>query len=294
MIYYFLPDRGRFGGVKVGAQLVEMLVGAGAPAVLALPGGRAPQWFRLSAPVIDDAEARAAASENDWIALNWPPDYQRLAGLPGRRLVHCQGTDLRMDPILADPGVLVLTCWPQASRYVRERSGREPFEIGLAVSRCFTYDGAAKAENLVAYMPRRGYRIARACMRSCPHLDFAPIDELDEEEVAGVMKSAGFYLATSVGEQFGLPALEAMAAGCVVASVPVRGGTDYLEDGCNCVVAAPEALPAALRSLSSRDASRRRARLRAAALATAARFHPALIRRRLAALLERELKELAA
>ena len=294
MIYYFLPDHGRFGGVKVGAQLVEMLIAAGVPAVLALPGGRAPQWFRLSAPVIDDDAACAAVTAADWVALNWPPDYRRLSGLPGRRVVHCQGTDPRMDEILADRDVLVLTCWPQATRYAREGFGRDPVEVGLSVSPCFFYDGAPKAANRVAYMPRRGYGISRACMRGSSRLDFVPIYERDEGEVADAMKSAGVYLATSVGEQFGLPALEAMAAGCVVVSVPVRGGTDYLVDGRNCVIAAPGDLPDALRRLMSSAAAPLRARLRSAAIATAARYHPARVRERLAALLAAGLGELAA
>ncbi len=294
MIYYFLPDRGRFGGVKVGAQFVEMLIAAGVPAVLALPGGRAPQWFRLSAPVIDDAAACAAVTAADWVALNWPPDYRRLAGLPGHRVVHCQGTDERMDEILADRDVLVVTCWPQATRYAREGFGRDPIEVGLHVSPCFYADGSPKAENRVAYMPRRGYGLSRACMRACSRLDFVPIYERDEAEVAAVMQAAGIYLATSVGEQFGLPALEAMAAGCVVVSVPVKGGTDYLVDGRNCVIAAPEELPEALRRLTSAATAPQRARLRSAAIATAARYHPALVRRRLAALLAGDLRALAA
>ena len=292
MIVCFLPSEGRFGGVKVGGQFVEALSSFGLPAVLALPGGRAPSWMALRAAVVDDLEAEKGLGDGDWAILNYPPDHERLRRRPGRRLFHCQGTDPLVDPILADPSVLVCTCWEQAARYVREGFGREPVDVGIEVSSCFFGGGEERQENRVAYMPRRGYDLACACMRACPDLDFVPIDGLDEGEVAEVLKECGFYLATSVGEWFGLPALEALAAGCVVVTVPVLGGMEYLLPGETCVLAEAARLPEALRAISRPDRAVDRARLRLQGTAAAWSYHPGIVRARLRNLLDGPLREL--
>lgn len=294
MIYYFLPDPGRFGGVKVGCQFVEMLVSLGVRAAVALPDGRAPRWFSCSAPVVEDRVATAALTDDDWAVLTWPPDHARLASLPGRRLAHVQGTDPRMDAIFADPDVVLVTCWEQATRYAREHHGRSPIELGISVSDVFFAEGERAAANRVAYMPRRGYSTARRCMRASPDLDFVPVDEEDEIAVAAILRRSGFFLATAEGEQFGLPALEAMAAGCVVASVPVKGGMEYLQHGVNCLVDQPERLAGVLHGVSRPGRHSERSRLRAAARATAARYRHGIVRGRLARLLDGPLRELAA
>ena len=63
------------------------------------------------------------------------------------------------------------------------------------------------------------------------------------------MKHCSIYLATAEGEWSGLPALEAMSAGCVVVSVPVLGGMEYLDDGVNCRMAGPRDFTAAFGDL---------------------------------------------
>jgi hypothetical protein len=293
MIYYFLPGNGKFGGIKVGCRFVEALGALGLPIVLALPEGRAPQWLPVRAAVIDDREAVRQLASGDWAIINWPYDYQRLHDLPGRRAFHCQGTDSVIDPIMADSSVLILTCWKQASEYARHRFGRTPVEVGIEISPVFFSAATRKIDNVVAYMPRRGYPTSRRCMRACPNLDFAPIHALEEPEVAATLGRAGVFLATAVGECFGLPAIEAMAAGCLVASVPVLGGMEYLRPGENCVLAEPERLPAALAEIMRPESRAERARLRASAQATAWRYHPELVRHNLRRLLDGDLAELA-
>lgn len=288
MIFYFLPDTGIFGGVKVACQLADMLNGLGIPVAVAFPDGRAPEWFPFAAPVLSDAEAIRALGPEDWAVLTWPPDHKRLAPFPGRRIVHTQGTDPLMDPLLADPSALVLTCWSFAADYAR-RMGARPVEIGISISPPFFFDHREKLFNRVAYMPRRGYATVRSCMRACPWLDFAPIEGLDEAATASLMQNSGVFLATAKGEQFGLPALEAMAAGCLVLSVPVVGGMEYLHHGENCLVAEPDELASVLAEAMLPENRARNERLRAAGLATAWQYHPERQRRRLAALLGDQL-----
>jgi len=291
VIYYFLPDIGIFGGVKVACQLADILNSLQVPVSVAFPKGQAPDWFPFSAPVLSDAEACSALGQSDWAILTWPPDHERLAQLPGRRIIHAQGTDPLMNPLFADRSALVLTCWSFATDYAR-RLGAEPIEIGISISPRFYFQHQEKLINRVAYMPRRGYATVRACMRTCPGLDFAPIEGMDETATAALMQNSGIFLATAQGEQFGLPALEAMAAGCLVLSVPVVGGMEYLHHRTNCLVAEPDDIPHILAEAMRPENRARNERLRAAGLATAWRYHPAHQRRRLAALLDNGLAKL--
>jgi hypothetical protein len=291
MIYYLLPDSGHFGGVKVACQFVEMLNTLGIPAVVCMRDGFAPQWFAGRFAVLSEAHAIPRITERDIVMITWPPDHRRLAHLPGRRVCHAQGTDPLMDPIFADPDVLILTCWDQATDYVRTVHGRESVQVGISISDCFYFSGGLKLDNQVAYMPRRGFRILLRCLLRVRAFDFTPIDGLAEAEVARRLQRAGVFLASALGEQFGLPALEAMAAACVVVSVPVKGGMEYLRHGENCLIAEPESLPDALDRLAHPSQASERARLRHRAVETALAYRPQVQREQLRRLLETGLAE---
>ncbi|WP_187967821.1 glycosyltransferase [Aquibium microcysteis] len=286
MNVYFLPGAGIFGGIKVGFQFAEALAAAGLKTVMALPEAAAPQWFRSTAPVVDRAAALAALKPGDVAIFSFPPDHAELKATPARLVFHCQGTAPEIDPILADPDVTVLTCWQQAQDYAAAR-GRRSIPVGIAISDCFFYDGTPKRRDAVSFMPRRGAAIARDALLAHPWLDLVPIDGLHENAAAAVMKRSALHLATSVGEWFGLPALEAMAAGCVVLSVPVVGGRDYLRDGDNCLVGQPGDMPALLARLSGPGGAGLRDRLRTGAMAAASGYRPsrhrALVRQAVAA-----------
>jgi len=268
MNVYFLPGAGIYGGIKVGFQFADALAAAGVKVVMALPDGQAPQWFRSTAPVVDRAAALASLRPDDVAIFSLPQDHAELKATPARLVFHCQGTAPEIDPVLADPAVTVLTCWEQAAAHARAR-GRRPVDVGIAVSDCFFYDGTPKHRDEVSFMPRRGASIARDVALSAPWLSFTPIDGLHEDEAAAIMKRSRFHLATSVGEWFGLPALEAMAAGCIVLSVPVLGGREYLRDGVTCLTGEPGELPDMMRRMARPEAARLGDRLRTAAMAVA-------------------------
>lgn len=291
MIFYSVPGAGIFGGIKTAAQFVELLCQEGVSACLVTPDGNAPQWFSCKVPVISAERMRSDWSPADALIFSFPGDYEAFQAVPPRVFFHCQGTDPAIDPVLQDPSVTLLTAWPQARRYVFEKAGRDTFDTGIAVSEAFYYRGRPKFAGMAACMPRRGRALIDACEAACPHLDFYRIENRIEREAADMMQAAEFYLATSENEWFGLPALEAMAAGAVVVSVPVIGGTDYLCPDRNCVVAAAEELPAALRRISGKDQAATRARLREYALVTAAGYRLRIQQHRLRELLKGPFRE---
>jgi glycosyltransferase involved in cell wall biosynthesis len=118
-------------------------------------------------------------------------------------------------------------------------------------------------------MPRRGKEISYAAMEANSDLEFAAIEDMHEEDVAELMKSSAYFLATSEGEWFGLPALEAMAAGCLVLSVPVLGGMEYLHHGANSFVVEREEIPLKLKELHMMKNSEFLSRVRHLAISTA-------------------------
>ena len=274
MIYYFLPDSGLFGGVKVACQFVGHLNRLGFQAISCFPDGKAPQWFKCNFPVIEEKIALSQITAHDHMIITWPPDHSRLMNLPAKKICHVQGTDPLMDAVFADKDYDLLTCWSQADEYIRKHHGRNTLNVGISVSDIFFQRAGPKYHNLVTYMPRRGHKIASTCISRNPHLDFQAIDEMGEQDVAGLMHASGVYLATAGGEQFGLPALEAMAAGNVVISVPVKGGMEYMQDGYNCFVTRPEDMADKLHWITQPEQAELREIIRVRAIATAFHYHP--------------------
>jgi glycosyltransferase involved in cell wall biosynthesis len=151
---------------------------------------------------------------------------------------HCQGTDELITPILFDDSVEILTCWKQADDFVSE-FGREYKNVGISISKTFFYSGELKQPSTFAFMPRRG-SLPRS--EELFRFEMREIQKMNESQVSEVLKKASGFLALSENEWFGLPALEAMAAGCLVVSPKTIGGGEYLKDGKNCFVESLENL----------------------------------------------------
>jgi hypothetical protein len=286
MLYYFVPNTTIFGGIKVAYQFVDALNALGVSAIIASPGGRAADWFHSHAAVVDAASVRESFRPEDIAVFSLPHDYASLRKLPGQLVFHCQQTDPLIDPILADPAVLVLTCWRQATEYAQAHGVPDPLEAGISIAPFFAYTGEPKYEYAAAYMPRRGAELCEVVRRTYDTLRYVAIDCMREDEVARVMKYSSIYFATAEHEWFGLPALEAMSAGCVVVSVPVLGGMEYLNDGVNCRVVEPQDFAVAVGELLQEKSAVMRFRMRQAAVATARRYTTGRMMQRLSALLD--------
>lgn len=286
MLYYFVPDTTIFGGIKVAYQFVDALNALGVMAVIASPGGRTADWFFSHAAVVDAEAVRDLFRPEDTAVFSLPHDYAALRKLPGQLVFHCQGTDPLIDPILANSSVQVLTCWRQATEYVQTHSVINPIEVGISITSSFFYAGVPKFENAVAYMPRRGGYICDEVKRAYASKRYIAIDNICEAEVARIMQYSSIYLATAEHEWFGLPALEAMAAGCLVVSLPVLGGMEYLDDGINCRIVKSQDFVGAVGEILQEQCAGLLFRMRQAAVATARRYTTGRMMQRLASLLD--------
>ena len=280
MILYVLPSIGRFGGVKVGFQFAELLRSCGVPVVMATPGGAAPDWFRCSVPVVPRESAIDRLGIGDVAIFSLPHDFDELRATGARSVFHCQGTDPLIDPIIADDGVVTLTCWDQAHRHVTERTGREPIDVGISVSDVFGTVAIDRRPRSIAYMPRRGLIDPIADHARSRGIELIAIDGDDERMVAAKMAAAEVFVAVSEGEWFGLPALEAMASGCAVVSVPVLGGMEFLIDGHTAMVRPIEEFGGVLDELLGIDGGSIRHELVRAGGSIIGRYRRAVHRRR--------------
>lgn len=286
MIVYVLPGAGVFGGIKVGVQFVELLRSVGVDAVAATPDGEAPQWCRSAAPIVAREEVLPRLTAADTVIFSLPHDHAVVRATSARAVFHCQGTDPAIRLVLDDPAVALLTCWAQATEFVRSTAGRSPIEVGISIDDVFFERGPGRVEGRVAYMSRRGRTDVVASLCGVTHL---VIDADPEPVVAAKLQSADVFVAVSEGEWFGLPALEAMAAGCAVVSVPTIGGGEYLHHGRNALVVEPAGIPAAVAELLADDGCR--GLLRRNARITAQRYRRAVQAERLASLLDGALGE---
>ena len=293
MNYYFLPNGGIYGGIKVGFQFVDLLNELGIPCVVVTPDGLAPQWFRSSAYTVPESAVWNRLTESDCLIFSLPHDYERFAQAPARVMFHCQGTVPMIDPIIRDPRITVLTCWEQAHAYVLEKAGRESISVGINIADDFFFNGRPKRPDTAACMPRRGSEIIDATADANPRIAFTRISDFTEKETANTLVCSEYFLATSVGEWFGLPAIEAMAAGCVVVTVPVVGGNDYLRPNQNCCIGEAHEIPGLFADISRPGRSRDRVRLRDHAIATAGRYRRSRQKTQLREMLAKELKCLA-
>lgn len=80
----------------------------------------------------------------------------------------------------------------------------------------------------IAYMPRKLPELAERLRRHCSDaIEWVPIEGRTESETAEILKSSTIFLNLGRREGFGLPPLEAMAAGCLVCGFVAEGTGDF-------------------------------------------------------------------
>ena len=268
MLYYFLPQPTIHGGIKVGFQFASMLRKLGAEVSMVTPNGSAPNWFPSNLTVLRRERVLPALTKTDKVLFSHPRDYQDLEKTGAKMIFHCQGTDESILPILYDKKVELLSCWQQAESFFEENS-RQGENVSISISEVFFYNGQLKKPGSYSIMPRRGTLPNEEKLVA---FEKRVIDNRNEKETGEILKSVSGFIALVENEGFGLPALEAMAAGCVVVSPRTIGGGEYLTHGINCLISEVEDLSGTMAELLSSESKQEE--LRFAAMKTASAYHP--------------------
>ena len=155
------------------------------------------------------------------------------------------------------------------------------------------YPYRADKRRRIAYMPRRRRGEARTVVETLRargrlgDFELVEVDGRTQAEVARIVGESLIFVSLMKGEALGFPAMEAMAAGCVVVGYDGTGGAEYFdattgipvtEDQTAELIAAVEAVVArADADPASLDALRRRASEAVRARYTRAAFEAALL-----------------
>lgn len=264
MFYYVLPGLGIYGGIKKAFHCADALGAAGRPCAVASPSGGRPDWFASSSPTLTRDELARVCRREDIVLFSSPADLDFVESLPAqRRIVDMQGASTPQDRAMMRHDHDYISHGLHMTHELAQQGRVAPY-VPLGIPNVFRHRGETKEPGSVAIMPRKGSELLEAVAAALrPDERLVLIDGMNEEQVATTLKRADVFLAISPAEAFGLPPLEAMAAGCCVVGYAGVGGFEFMRHGETAWVVAngdAAALPAALRQVL--DDTPRREQLR--------------------------------
>lgn len=226
------------GGVKVIYQAVGALRRRGIDAYVATAVG-APPWLAGSralddTAILDMSKGQTVAPDDLYIATDaiGPHRVPLLLKRPERRVLFIQNHNALRANTTVDWAQLrhirCLTVSEYSRRFLLGPGGfREVAVVPPGVDLAAFRPAAAKRHR-IGYMPRKWPGLAerlREMVRT--PAEWLAIDGLGEAETAAALAESTIFLNLGRGEGFGLPAVEAMAAGCVVCGFAGQGTTDF-------------------------------------------------------------------
>lgn len=229
------------GGIRTTYRHAAMLRQGGVEALVFSPDGH-PDWFVSEARVVGDPAFRF--HPDDVVVVNEIVDDVALnyLRLNARKQMFCQNQFYVFGPHLGlrDHGDLGIEQVYGSSRSIAQFFASV---YGLTDMDVVPYavDGAlfrpADKRLAIAYVPRKlpfeaGF-IRTAFQRKFPawrHVPWLAIDGMSETQAAEVLAGAAVFLALGHRDSFGLPAVEAMAAGCAVIGFHGTGGLEFADN----------------------------------------------------------------
>lgn len=232
---YELPS----GGVRAIYRHVELLRSAGIEAfVVHQRSGFRLTWFESNAPVLyldqlsdinsDDCvvipetfdERQFSALNGARLFLNLQNHYYLFRGLGDRRF-----EERKIEAVLCGSEEILKFCTTMA---LADRLQIIPY--GLSPSQ----DLAKADPPIITVMPRKrpkDYAFIRACFHQMfpkhNQVKWTVLETANEREAAASLARSSVLLSLAKSEGFGLPALEAMAAKCLVVGFHGGGGREY-------------------------------------------------------------------
>lgn len=243
-VYFVCPDHDApSGGIRVIYRHVEHLIAAGTPAVVVhkAPGFR-PTWFEHDVPVTSVDAVEPTAADLLVIPEIYGPDLATIApGVP--KAVFNQNAYNTFNGYTADPRDLrtpyghrevtaAVVVSDDNATYLRHAFPALDVRRTVNAVDPARFHPAPKRRR-IAYMPRKNADHALQVLKILAFrgvlesVEVVALDGLPEDHVAAVLRETLVFLSFGAPEGFGLPAAEAMAAGCVVVGYHGMGGREF-------------------------------------------------------------------
>jgi len=250
VIFVLEPYEVPYGGAAVIYKHVEILNAHGVAAFVALPQKPARDFYNTHAPLLIHRGKLAVRPGDVWVIPEGFRKYmEALEDQPVRRLMFCQNefylpfTD-DLEPgehPPAVPGPLgefgvhgVIASSESVRAFFADVYGLQDVPlIPCAIDPAMFSSTMAKRRQ-IAYMPRKLPKEAKFIQavfqrRHGRHagVTWVSIEGKTRSEAAAIMAQSEVFLSLSHKESLGLPPLEAMACGCLVAGFHGGGGSEY-------------------------------------------------------------------
>ena len=308
-MYMLEAARAPSGGVATIYRHVEMLNAHGFEAFVGLRTKPETDFYETNAPLlIHGGRLRVALGDMFVIPECWPHLNRALRGTPAKRLMFCQNQYYL--PFTSDScgGIAELDVNSViVSSQAVQVFFRDVYGVGDLPLLPYAIDPVRfvprrQKQRQIAFMPRKLPKDA-AFIKSVFHrrhpryadVPWLPVKNVTQREAAQLMGESECFLSLSDKESFGLPPLEAMACGCLVAGFHGDGGREYMtpENGwwaeTGDYKACADGLAAALVALDTHgvELDARRAAMKA----TVERYNPARLESALLAFWHRQVAE---
>lgn len=227
------------GGVKVVYQAVgglrrrgfDAYVASATPLPTWLAGSRALDDVRI----LDMRQPQRFAPEDLYIATDaiGPHRLPAMLSRPDRRAIFVQNHNALTPNGAVDWKQLTHIRCLTVSEFSRQRllddwGFTDVAVVSPGVDRTVFHPGATSRRHRVAYMPRKLPKFADQLRASLADTaEWCPIDGASEAETAEILIDSTVFLNLGYREGFGLPPIEAMAAGCIVCGFAGEGTRDY-------------------------------------------------------------------
>jgi glycosyltransferase involved in cell wall biosynthesis len=240
-IYYLCPDYGvPSGGIRMIYRHVDVLNREGRrSAVLHSRDGYACRWFEHSTRTVSAPSVRLSPDDVLVVPEIYGPYLERLP--KGPRLVGFnQNAYMTFDhlpsgrPLSYDRFEAVMTVSPDSADYLRFAfPGLRVSVVHGAVDPALFHPSPEAPAQRIAMMPRKrpddAAHVLRLLGDRLRNWEVVTIERVSERETAALLRSSAIFLAFGREEGFGLPAAEAMAAGCYVIGFPGFGGREIFD-----------------------------------------------------------------
>lgn len=249
-IYYLSKYFGYpLGGVRIAHHHVALLRKNGFDARILLMEEPKQNFFDGSGVLVEHWSQMKNLSKNDVLVVPepWYPNIKNAAQLASRTFVFCQNHyniffGLRGAPDYRSMGVDELfSCSGVISKFLEDLMGIDHVPV---IRNAIDHDlfkpghqpnGARQAKRRqIAFMPRKmrleASFIQGVFRRKYPRhadVEWVAIEDVQESDVARMMRDAAIFLSLGRNEGFGLPPIEAMASGCLIVGFVADGGREF-------------------------------------------------------------------